>query len=58
MRCVSGGIETVTTLREREGEVMTEERGKLAGTLGYGETRRLGGLLAGIGATVGVMALI
>ena len=56
MRCGSSGVESFTTLRERAGDVTTGAKFGLAITLGNGATIRVGAVVAGTGATVGVMA--
>ena len=58
MICSSGGLETGTNLGERAGNVKTGARDKLTGTLGYGSTRRVGAVVAGTRATVGVIAVV
>ena len=55
MRCGSSGVESFTTLRERAGDVTTGAKFGLAITLGNGATIRVGAVVAGTGATVGVM---
>ena len=57
MRCGSSGVESFTTLRERAGDVTTGARFGMAITLGNGATIRVGAVVAGTGATVGVMAV-
>ena len=47
-----------TTLRERAGDVTTGASAGLAVTLGDGETRRVGAVVSGTGATVGEMAVV
>ena len=56
--CGSGCVETGTTLVERAGDVRTVSWDGLASTLGDGATRRVGVVVAGTGATVGVMLVV
>ena len=58
MRCGSGDVEMGTTLVERAGDTLTGARDGLAGTLVTGATRRVGAVVAGTGAAVGVMAVV
>ena len=58
MICSSGSVETGTTLGEREGDVKAGARDGLAGTLVDVATRRVGEVVSGTGATVGVMGAV
>ena len=58
MICSSGGVDSGTTLGERTKDVAKGARYGMVNTLGYGATIRVGGLVSGTGATVGVMAVV
>ena len=58
IRCGIGGVETGTTLGEKERGITAGVRSGLAGTLGDGTTRRVVEVVAGTGKTVGVMEVV